>query len=229
MALQLLEIKTVPDVVEQVYVALLDAMCEGGLPPGTRLMQDEIASALKVSRQRVVQALRLLKRDRFVLDAPGRGLIVSPLDPELIAQVYEVRIALDAQAARLASRRHSRIDPKLIERGRRAAVGSDVRAMIDADTAFHNAIYDAARNAFLWQAAHLHWRHVRRAMGAVLQSSTLREYAWDHHAAIAEMIAQGEEDKVALAMFEHGRTASQFMADQLAHALRPLDLSTAVR
>ena len=45
-----------------------------------------------------MQALRLLKRDGFVQDAPlagnagrSRGLQVTPLDPAWIAQVYEVR------------------------------------------------------------------------------------------------------------------------------------------
>ena len=49
----------------------------------------------------MLQALRLLKKDGLVVDAPGRGVLVAPLDAAWIAQVYEVRGALDALAARL--------------------------------------------------------------------------------------------------------------------------------
>ena len=47
--------------------------------------------------------------------------------------------------------------------------------MIDADLAFHDAIYAASGNPLIEQSAHLHWRHLRRVMGAVLQQSAQRE------------------------------------------------------
>ena len=77
MTAQLLKLDSAPDLVERVYGALLDAIVEGSLAPGTRLTQEEIARQLAVSRQPVLQALRLLKADGLVLDAPGRGLLVE--------------------------------------------------------------------------------------------------------------------------------------------------------
>ena len=47
--------------------------------------------------------------------------------------------------------------------------------MIEADMAFHNAIYGASGNPLIEQSAHQHWRHLRRVMGAVLQQSRQRE------------------------------------------------------
>ena len=95
--------------------ALLDAISEGSLAPGERLTQEDIAQQLAVSRQPVLQALRLLKKDGFVQDAPGRGVLVAPLDADWMRKVYQVRGALDALAARLAAAQRFRIDPKLIE------------------------------------------------------------------------------------------------------------------
>jgi DNA-binding GntR family transcriptional regulator len=159
---QLIKLETAPDLVEQVYASLLDAISEGSLAPGVRLTQEDIAERLAVSRQPVLQALRLLKKDGFVLDAPGRGVLVAPLDPEWISSVYQVRGALDALAARLAAAQRACIDPKLIEQGRKAARGRNVKAMIDADMAFHTAIYAASGNPLIAQSAHQHWRHLRR-------------------------------------------------------------------
>src|SRR5262245_48888204 len=73
-------IATAPDLTEQVYQRLLHAICDGELAAGARLTQEELAAVLGVSRQPVLQALRLLKKDGFVIDAGRRGLQVAPLE-----------------------------------------------------------------------------------------------------------------------------------------------------
>ena len=96
---QLLELQATPDLVERVYGAVLDAISDGSLPPGQRITQEDLARQLAVSRQPVLQALRQLKTDGFVQDAPGRGLMVAPLDARWMRNVYQVRGALDRLAA----------------------------------------------------------------------------------------------------------------------------------
>ena len=218
----LVQIPAAPDLVDQVYRALLDAISSGSLAPGERITQEDIAKRLAVSRQPVLQALRLLKIDGFVLDAPGRGVWVAPLDVEWTRKVYQVRGALDVLAARLAAAQRFRIDPKLIERGRRAARGRGVEAMLDADMAFHHAIYAASGNPLIGQSADQHWRHLRRAMGAVLQSVPQRESLWDEHEAIAEAIAAGDADSAARLIDEHDAQASANLSIRLAERLGSL-------
>ena len=221
MTAQLVKLQTAPDLVDRVYRALLDAICEGSLAPGARVTQEDLAERLAVSRQPVLQALRLLKKDGLLLDAPGRGLLVAPLDTEWIGRVYEVRGALDALAARLAAQRRAVIDPRLIEQGRRTARGRNIKAMIEADIAFHNAISAASGNPLIAQSTQLHWVHLRRVMGAVLQSSPQRGAIWDEHAAIAAAIAAGDA-KRAIALVElHGRRASETLCERLSNVLQP--------
>ena len=88
MSANLIKIESTPDLVEKVYASLLDAISDGTLAPGARIMQEEIAAQLAVSRQPVLQALRLLRKDGFVLDAPGRGVLVAPLDVNTLVQIY---------------------------------------------------------------------------------------------------------------------------------------------
>ncbi len=215
----LVKLQSAPDLVERVYHALLDAISDGSLAPGSRLMQEDLATRLAVSRQPVLQALRLLKKDGLVSDAPGRGLVVAPLDADRIGQVYEVRGALDALAARLAAERRARLDPKLLQNGRRAARAKDIQAMIEADIAFHRAVYTASGNPLIAISAEAHWVHLRRVMGAVLQSSRQREAIWDEHEAIAAAIAAGDA-KVAVRRIEnHAREASENLLARLAHTL----------
>jgi DNA-binding GntR family transcriptional regulator len=216
----LLQLETAPDLVDRVYRSLLDAISDGSLAPGARLTQEEIAQQLAVSRQPVLQALRLLKQDGFVQDAPGRGLLVAPLDAERTRRVYQVRGALDALAARLAAARRVRIAPALIEQGRKAARGRNVKAMIDADMAFHAAIYAASGNPLVEQSARLHWRHLQRVMGAVLQQARQRETVWDEHEAIARAIAAGDGERAAHLIEDHSRSASYNLALRLDQVLK---------
>ena len=215
----LVKLETAPDLVDQVYRSLLDAISDGSLAPGQRVTQEDIAAQLAVSRQPVLQALRLLKKDGFIHDAPGRGVLVAPLDAGWMGQVYAVRGALDALAARLAAGYRAEIDPQLIAYGREASDSKDVKAMIDADMAFHEAIYAAARNPLIAQSAQLHWRHLRRVMGAVLQSAQQRATVWDEHEAIADAIATGDAKRAVTLIDHHSEQASSKLTDRLTHHL----------
>lgn len=223
MTSHLIKIETTPDLVEKVYTSLLDAISDGSMAPGVRVMQEDIAEQLAVSRQPVLQALRLLKKDGFVLDAPGRGVLVAPLDVARLVQIYQIRSALDGLAARLAAGVHYQIDAQLISRGRAAARGQDIKAMMAADGAFHAAVYAASGNPLIAQGAQLHWQHIRRAMGAVLQVSTMRESIWDEHAAIAKAIREGDENLAETLIREHGEDAGHNIASLLTNALSSLN------
>jgi DNA-binding GntR family transcriptional regulator len=215
----LVKIATSPDLVDQVYRSLLGAISDGSIASGARLTQEDIAAQLAVSRQPVLQALRLLKKDGFVLDAPGRGVCVAPLAPATLIRIYEVRSALDALAARLAAQARCPLPAELIVRGRLAAQGSDISAMIAADEQFHAAIYAASGNPLIAPSAQLHWHHIRRAMGAVLQVGTMRQSIWDEHEAIACAISEGDADGAEALTRQHGIEAGRSLAALLTTAL----------
>jgi DNA-binding GntR family transcriptional regulator len=203
------------DYVDAVYKTLLDAISAGTLAPGERITQEDLAEKLNVSRSPVLQALRLLKKDGLLEEAPGRGLVVTMLDPIRIGHLYQVRGALDALAARLAAQRRAVIPAVLIERGRKAAAGTDVNALIDADMAFHKAIYEASGNPLIVENAMLHWIHVRRVMGAVLQRQLGRTGIWDEHAAIAKAIQEGDADRAAALSEKHAELARETLMQHL--------------
>ena len=211
-----------PDLTEQVYQRLLYAICDGELAPGARLTQEDLAATLGVSRQPVLQALRLLKKEGFVSDAGRRGLRVVPLEAHAITQVYEVRAVLDGLAARRAAQAKAQLDPTILLEGRRAAAGQRIGAMIDADMHFHHLIYAASGNPLIAETANHHWPHIRCAMGAVLQSVGLRRPVWDEHEAILQAINCGEADLAERLAREHCARASDHIATQLTRQVRPL-------
>ncbi|MCC7547429.1 MAG: GntR family transcriptional regulator [Burkholderiales bacterium] len=208
-------IELAPDLTEQVRQRLLEAICTGDLAPGARVTQEELAASLAVSRQPVLQALRLLKRDGFVTDAGRRGLMVAPLEARTIAQVYQVRGMLDGLAARQAAAARVRIDREVVADGRRAAAGGRLAPMIDADMRFHRLLYAASGNPFIEQTANLLWHHIRRAMGAALQSEGLRASVWDEHAVILDTVEAGDAERAERLAREHGEAAGRNLAARL--------------
>lgn len=215
MRLQLENLPTRSDFVETVYNVLVDAITDGSLAPGERITQEEIAEQLHVSRSPVLQALRMLKNDGLIEDAPGRGVQVAPLDPDWVGHLYDVRGALDALAARLAAQARVTIDPALITRGRLTSQSGDLKRIIDADIAFHHAIYAASGNLLIAENANRYWVHLRRVMGAVHRRANHRSAIWDEHQAIAEAIGQGDASQAVFLTEQHITRAKTNLVNQL--------------
>lgn len=217
---QLHKIESAPDLVEQVYAQLLGAISVGELAPGIRVTQEEIAEKLSVSRQPVLQALRLLKKDGFIIDAPGRGVRVAPLDGVWLTHVYPIRIALDVLAAHLACASSYVFNSNIIDQGRKAARGKSIGAMIEADIEFHSAIYRASNNPLIEQSAQLHWKHIRRAMGMLLQTTEVRLAVWDEHEAISRAIAAKDGRQAEALTRSHGGRAFQMLQHKLGQVIQ---------
>jgi DNA-binding GntR family transcriptional regulator len=224
MTTKLQRIQVRPDYVDEVYKALLDAISDGTMVPGVRFTQEEIAEQMHVSRSPVLQAIRLLKKDGLVQDAPGKGVLVTPLTVSSISNLYLIRGALDNLAAKMAAERCHQMDPKIIEDGRRISQGKDVKAMVDADVAFHHDIYAASGNPLIAESAEVYWVHLRRAMAAVLQSSAQRQSIWDEHEAIAKAIAEGDSAKAAELSDMHTTKAREYLTLRLDEYLGQRDL-----
>jgi DNA-binding GntR family transcriptional regulator len=213
-------IECAPNLTEQVYQRLLNAICDGELAPGARLTQEELAVALAVSRQPVLQALRLLKKDGFVIDAGRRGLRVAPLEAQAIAHVYEVRTVLDGLAARRAALANVQLESTVIDEGRTVIAGKRLGPMIDADMKFHHVIYAASGNPLIAETVNHHWRHIRRAMGAVLQTVGVRRVVWDEHEAILRAINRGDVERAERLAREHCERAGYNIVAQLTRHVR---------
>ena len=204
-----------PVLVDQVYRSILGAITDRTLQPGQRILQADLATSLGVSRQPVSHALQLLKAQGLLQEAGRKGLEVTPIDARRIAQLYQVRAALDALAARLAAQRAAR--RALTAQQRRtleAAAANDLHdptlaQLVQADVAFHQAIYDLSGNPCIPETIAAQWPHLRRSMGTVLEAGPYRIRAWAEHAVIARLILDGDAEAAARAAYRHADEAGQ--------------------
>jgi DNA-binding GntR family transcriptional regulator len=213
-------IDTPPPLAEQVHRAILAEIAEGRLLPGARIIQEQIAQALGVSRQPVQQALLLLRDQGVLREAPGRGLQVAPLDLDLVRQMYELRAVIEGLAFRRAAQESAdvaaRRGPALIQAGRKAVASGSVSAMITADMAFHAFIYELSGNPLVAPAMDRHWTHIQRVMGGVLVRDDQPRNIWDQHEALLDAVAQGRARQAESLARRHIQEAADFMIARLA-------------
>lgn len=212
-------LSTQPNLVEQVRDAILEEIASGAFAPGDRIIQEQIAQALGVSRQPVQQALTLLRNQGVLQDAPGRGLLVTPLNPEHVQHMYDIRAVVEGLAARraaeLGAERAAKAGPPLIEAGRKAIAANSVAKMIAADLKFHAFIYGLSGNPLIAPLLETQLTYTQRVMGEVLIRDEPPHDIWDQHEAILTAITRGDSDQAEALLRTHLTQASGFMVARL--------------
>lgn len=214
-----------PNLVEQVRDAILGEIASGQLSPGARIIQEQIAKSLGVSRQPVQQALLLLRNLGVLRAAPGRGLVVTPLEPDQVKHMYDMRAVIEGLACRLAAKhnaeRANRFGPALIEAGRKAVASGSVAKMVAADMKFHEFIYGLSGNPLVAPAMATHWTHTQRVMGEVLMKDEPPRDIWNQHAAILDAVARGDAAHAETLARSHITQAADFMVARLLCEAKP--------
>jgi DNA-binding GntR family transcriptional regulator len=215
-----------PSLVQRVCEAIVTEIVAGRLPSGTRLIQDDLAKALGVSRQPVQQALLLLRNQGLAREASGRGLIVAPLEASDVRDLYQFRGAMEALAGRLAAEnggaRLAREGADLMARGRAALQRGSIEDQIAADIDFHVLLARASGNALLDETMSPHWAKFRRIMAEVLSEGDQRSRGvWDEHAAILAAVVAGDGALAESLCRQHLTKASRQVEDRLAARAAP--------
>ncbi len=90
---------------EEAYLHLQQALRRGRYKPGDRLIPEEIAAEIGMSRMPVREAFRRLAADGLVTLRPNRGCVVAGLTLDEIYETFEIRSVLEGLAVRLATAR----------------------------------------------------------------------------------------------------------------------------
>jgi len=214
-----------PNLADQVRDALLEEIASGRLASGERVIQEQIAQALGVSRQPVQQALLRLRDQGVLREAGGRGLVVAPLEPDEVQHMYDLRAVIEGLAARQAAlqsaERAARLGPALIEAGRNAAAGGSVVRMVAADRKFHQFLYELSGNPLVGPTMAVHWTYTQRVMAEVLARDEKPRDIWDQHARILAAVIGGDADAAEALARAHITQAAEYMVARLRSTATP--------
>jgi DNA-binding GntR family transcriptional regulator len=211
-----------PKLVAQVHQAIVSEIAQGNLRPGARIIQEQIADELGVSRQPVQQALLLLRNQGVLTDAPGRGLIVAPLDLAYVGSMYEIRAVIEGLAFRRAAEHSAelagKLGPTLIANGRAAAASGSVSDMIAADLRFHRVIHELSRNSLIAPMMEAQWTCTQRVMGEALMRTGRSRAIWEEHESMLDAVIAADPDKAEALARTHILQAGAVVIDRIEHA-----------
>lgn len=209
------------------YLMLREGIEIGRFLPGRRMREVELAEWLGVSRTPIRQALSRLHAEGMLALAPRQGLVVQSLDRRGVAELYELRMTLEGMAARLAAASASRGEIAGLERlvDAERNLGSEPRAPVRHNRAFHQAIYEAAHNRFLLRTM----RSITDALDLLGQSTLLepgrQEAARREHEEIVAAIAAGDQSRAELLARRHIDAGLALRVGQMAAEPAPADQS----
>jgi len=141
------------DLVGLVEAELTRAIVEGHLPPGSRIVEADIARRMGISRAPVREAARRLERQGVLVSRPRHGFAVRTISVQEIDDLYEVRLSIELTSIELACRRAddaglARVKALVDTMVREAATqAQDER--VASDLALHTLICDLSGNAHL--------------------------------------------------------------------------------
>lgn len=135
---------------EVIFNTLKEAIIVGELKPGERLMEVHLSEKMGVSRTPIREAIRKLELEGLVKTFPRKGVYVAELSPKDIADVLEVRAALDGLAAFLAAERITAEEIKemksVFEQFKQNVEKNSTQGIVKKDVEFHDIIYRASGN-----------------------------------------------------------------------------------
>jgi DNA-binding GntR family transcriptional regulator len=202
--------------------AIADAILSGELTPGQRLDEISVAKRFSVSRTPVREALKQLAAMELVEIRPHRGAVVAALQPSRVVELFEAMSEIEAVCARLAARRMSREERLRLEAAWSACdqalqAGELERIQVSNQT-FHEAIYAAAGNMFLADAAHALRRKIAPLFRAQFAVTGRADTSAAEHREIMAALRAGDDDAAEAGMRRHLGSVSQAFVGWLERA-----------
>ena len=195
------------------------------LRPGARLVESSLTKRFSVSRGPVREALRRLAAEGLVEHEPHRGAVVRRLSSRDIGELFQIRIEMEALAARLAATsRNEAARATFVQEI--APIWSDaprrMERYLDENAAFHGAVLRLAANRHLQELAmRLRLPLIMAQVGGALTVEVMRASV-DEHRAIARAIGESDAEAAAKAMRAHlGRAAALATASRAADDAPP--------
>ncbi|GFI62033.1 HTH-type transcriptional repressor RspR [Clostridiales bacterium] len=138
-----------------VFNIIKDGILTGRLRPGERLLENQLAEELGVSRTPIREALRMLEIENLVDLIPRRGAQVKEMSEKDIMDVLEIRKVLEELASGLAAKNITKQQIEELKKTHCDFVDAfdrgDSDGVLEADTRFHDIIFNSTKNDKLVQ------------------------------------------------------------------------------
>lgn len=194
----------------KIWKGLRCRILRGTLPPGTRLVELEIAGENGASQASVREALQRLERDGLVVRRGRSGTFVTEVSDEEMREIFQVRVMVESFAVRraVASITLGRIAElrQLVESMRAAGRAGDAVSLVEHDMAFHERLLIWSGQTTLLRV----WSLLHAQLQRFLVMQDLRTYpdltaVAESHLPVVEALAAGDPRLAAELLEQHMR------------------------
>ncbi len=218
MKARLIRTETIKD---QIYQILRQQIIDGTLHPGDKIIEQDVADQLGVSRSPVREAIKQLVGDGLLSNIPNRGAFVKMLSAKEIQDIYDVRVLLEEYAIK-------HIDPELREKNYRQM--QKMKAQIDAeiesssvkkfetmDQDVHLMIIQMCGNQVIADTYNSLWGRIAFFRTMSLMSKERQMSSLHQHAMILSSLLEGDDETAYEVMRTHLEEAQTMIQDILEH------------
>jgi DNA-binding GntR family transcriptional regulator len=215
---------------EEVYESLRKSILHGKLKGGQRLIEEQLAHQIGISRTPVREAFHKLERDELVTRLSKGGFAVRKFTKEDVEEIFGIRNALESYAAYLATTHLSpekigMLEKKVVE-SETALKNKDYDKVVQLNTEFHDSIFKFCKSRKLIEMVNYFRDYFFRYQAALLQGKDGFHFSLADHrlmldamkkknARLVEKLVRkhlGRGKEVVLKEMEDGRTISQQQA-----------------
>ncbi|KWX68860.1 GntR family transcriptional regulator [Mycobacterium sp. NAZ190054] len=195
---------------------LRESILTGALAPGTQLSQERVAKEFGVSRIPARDALRMLAGEGLVTNSAGGSVLVTGMSIAELQELYEMRIAVEPIATRVAVPNVGRAEVIRMRRLLEAMQTSDdPYVWLDSNAEFHAQIYRQANRPRMIQTVEqlrkLTDRYLYLHLEVIGQSAHLDQ----EHSDILEAVESGDSELTAARTHQHLVTSHEFILNYL--------------
>jgi DNA-binding GntR family transcriptional regulator len=138
---------------QQVVDGLRQAIIDGRLAPGARLIERELTEMMRVSRTVIREALRQLESEGLIAIIPNKGPVVRALTLAEAKDLYHIRTVLEGLAARLFTEHADDAQVKRIGQALEVVVkayaGGDAQQVLETKNRFYDVLFEGAASETL--------------------------------------------------------------------------------
>ena len=207
---------------EQAYEQIKQRILSNALPPGTQVLEQQLADDLGMSRTPVREAAMRLAREGLVEVRPRHGIRVLPISAADMREIYEILTALESAAAEACARRglsEAEIEQLMdaVEDMDRALAAEDLEGWAAADEAFHRALTGLGGNGRLQALVDTIWDQAHRARMVTLRLRPKPKGSNDAHRELVAAIIARDGDTARRLHRQHRQESGDLLVDILNH------------
>lgn len=214
---------------QHAYEVIRQKLLNGEFPPGGRLSDEALSKELGISRSPIREAISQLSTEGLVVHKPRSGAYMRQPSQQELAELYDIREALEAKAAAMAAERMDDREitklKKLCDQMRKLAVAcrqtktkvagtSLTDQFLANDLEFHLAVMRGAENERMMKLVH-DFKLMTRVFGHVPVVHDLGVIArsYRHHVSVFKAIQRRDSQAASEWMARHIRMARKYVLE----------------